>query len=406
MPVRIGSSNLAAAALVAAIAIACSGGGGSPAQPATVSSPPSTPDAAIQAGSVPAKYRDFKSDTYAKAENWMCRPDLVTAENDCLKANLDTTVIAADGRVSVVKSVPVSDAPIDCFYVYPTVPVDVAGGGANDLAMAADKRGEVAVLNFQFARFREVCNAYAPLYRQLKLSAFASAGAAQGLQLAYGDVRDAFAYYMAHFNKGKPFILIGHSQGAMHLTALLREEFDKDPDMRSRLVAAYIIGGRVGVPEGREVGGDLENIPLCRKADQTGCVVTYASFAASDPPPGASAIFGRTIGGAIAGCVNPAALDGGKAPLSNYLASAGIAAPNGQAITTPWVSLPNAVAAECVRRNGYSYLEISAAPLQGDARNTGQMVRSVPGWGLHLTEVNLTMGNLLDLVKSQGRAFH
>jgi hypothetical protein len=360
------------------------------------------PGSARQTAEVPEKYRGFSSELYAQDENWLCRPDLPPDQNDCFTADLDTTVIARDGSTSVVQSMPVSDAPVDCFYIYPTVP-GAQGEGPNDLDMAADKRGEVAVLHAQFARFREVCNTYAPLYRQVRFSAIGSASAGPAGALAYGDVRDAFAYYMAHFNQGRPIILIGHSQGAVHVGALLRREFDDDPDMRSRLVAAYLIGGRVGVPADADVGGDLQHIPLCRSATQTGCVVAYVSYAATDPPARGDR-FGLTIGRTISACVNPAAPGGGRAVLTPYMRSAGITAPDGGRITTPWVSLRDGIAGECVQREGFSYLEIGPAQ-DGDPRHPEQVIRHVPGWGLHLSEVNLTMGNLLDLVRSQAAAF-
>jgi hypothetical protein len=295
----------------------------------------------------------------------------------------------------------VAEALVDCFYIYPTIPGST-GATPNDLDMAADKRGEVGVLTSQFARFREVCNAYAPLYRQVRLSAIGTAeGSAAGV-LAYGDVRDAFKYYMAHFNQGRPFILIGHSQGAAHLSVLLRQEFDHDPDLRSRLVAAYLIGGRVGVPPGQVAGGDFQNTPLCESAQQTGCIVAYVAYAASAPPSGGDR-FGRTVGGTVSGCVNPASLSGGQAGLVNYSAGAGVATPEGQPLTTPYVSLPGALVARCVQRDGFTYLEVDA--VQGDARTGGQLIRNLPGWGLHLSEVSLTMGSLLDLVKSQSDAY-
>jgi hypothetical protein len=260
------------------------------------------------------------------------------------------------------------------------------------------------VLTAQFARFREVCNVFAPLYRQIKIDSIRTAAAVTGGPLAYGDVRDAFAYYMAHFNNGRPFVLVGHSQGAVHLTALLQREFDNDPDLRSRLLGAYLVGGRVGVPEGADIGGSLQNIPLCRRPDQTGCVVAYASYAES-APPGRGALFGNTIGGSVAGCVNPAAPGGGTAPLRNYSSSTGVSAPNGAPITTPYVSMPGAFTAECVAPPGFSYLEIGYANQPGDVRQTAGALRDLPGWGLHLSEVNLTLGNLLDLVRSQFAAF-
>lgn len=382
-------------AFLAALLVACSGGD----QPGTPDIDEATQPLARR--DVPEKYRGFTSELYAVDENWMCRPDIPAPVNDCLRPNLDTTVIHSDGRLTVVPSLAVVDAPVDCFYIYPTIPGST-GATPNDLDMAADKRGEVAVLTSQFARFREVCNVYAPLYRQVRLSAFGTAEGAAASALAYGDVRDAFKHYMAHFNQGRPFILIGHSQGAGHLNALIRQEIDPDPDLRSRMVSAYLIGGRVGVPPGEVVGGDFQNIPLCQRADQTGCVVAYVSYAAS-APPGPTDLFGRTSGGTISACVNPAAPSGGKAPLTNYASATGIRAPGGQTITTPYVSMPGVAVGECVQRGGFTYLEIGVA--ENDPRDGTQVVRHVAGWGLHLSEVNLTMGDLLELVRTQSKAF-
>jgi hypothetical protein len=39
--------------------------------------------------------------------------------------------------------------------------------------------------------------------------------------------------------------------------------------------------------------GRYGSMPLCTKADQIGCVVTYVSFRASSPPP-ANSRFGKT----------------------------------------------------------------------------------------------------------------
>ena len=74
------------------------------------------------------------------------------------------------------------------------------------------------------------------------------------------------------------------------LTQLIASEIDPNPDVRGRLVSALLLGGNVTVAAGQDVGGDFQNIPACRSADQTGCVVAYSSFI--EPPPTDSA-FGR-----------------------------------------------------------------------------------------------------------------
>ena len=58
------------------------------------------------------------------------------------------------------------------------------------------------------------------------------------------------------------------------------------------MLSALLIGFNVEVPEGQVVGGTFRTTPLCTRAGQTGCVITYVSFRADAPPP-AGALFGR-----------------------------------------------------------------------------------------------------------------
>jgi hypothetical protein len=61
------------------------------------------------------------------------------------------------------------------------------------------------------------------------------------LDLAYQDVEAAFDYYLQYFNKGRPFIVVRHSQGTTHTLRLLEEKIDNTPLYR-QLVAAYVVG--------------------------------------------------------------------------------------------------------------------------------------------------------------------
>ena len=85
----------------------------------------------------------------------------------------------------------------------------------------------------QFARFSTLCRTYAPLYRSATLSAIPRAIAGEDMSgvfnLAYGDVRAAWHYYLDHYNHGRPYVLIGHSQGTIHLTRLLASEIENGP---------------------------------------------------------------------------------------------------------------------------------------------------------------------------------
>jgi hypothetical protein len=177
------------------------------------------------------------------------------------------------------------------------------------------------------------------------------------------------------------------------------------------------------VPKGKDVGGAFQHIPLCHAAAQTACVITYVSFRATQPPPPGSR-FGKVSGeNMVAACTNPAALAGGSGELHAYLGTKGgafvgasEAAPgpwltSGAPITTPFVSVPGLLTAECVGTETASYLAVTvhgdpAGPrvsnITGDVVVNGE-VR--PDWGLHLIDVNEAMGNLLDIVDQQSKAF-
>ena len=151
------------------------------------------------------------------------------------------------------------------------------------------------------------------------------------MRLGYNDVLDAWNHYLKNDNNGRGVVLIGHSQGSGVLSQLIRNEIDGKP-IQSRIVSALLLGTNVAVPKGKDVGGTFKHMPLCRSAEQTGCVVTYVSFRSTIPPPPDSRDSGAVQdAGMEAGCTNPAALAGGRGQLRAYLthrhASVGDAAP-------------------------------------------------------------------------------
>jgi hypothetical protein len=104
--------------------------------------------AAAQAPASPAK------NDYSQAASWLCRP----GRQDACAVDLSSTVIAADGRFTREPWRADPKAPIDCFYVYPTVSTDKAINSD----MTADP-AELNVVASQFARFASRCRPYAPL---------------------------------------------------------------------------------------------------------------------------------------------------------------------------------------------------------------------------------------------------
>jgi hypothetical protein len=206
-------------------------------------------------------------------------------------------------------------------------------------------------------------------------------------------------------------VLIGHSQGSGVLTELIRREIDGKP-IQSKIVSALLLGTNVAVPKGQDVGGAFKTMPLCRAADQIGCVISYVSFRSNVPPP-ADSRFGKVQGeGMQAACTNPAAVAGGKGPLDARLSAAGrewVTPP--QAVNTPFVSVPRLLTGQCVSNEKGTYLEVTVNEDQHDPRTDeigGDVVTSgkvVPGWGLHLIDVHLAIGNLVDIVGQQAKAY-
>ncbi|ALL12340.1 DUF3089 domain-containing protein [Caulobacter henricii] len=350
---------------------------------------------------------------YGKSENWLCLP----GRDDACATDQSTTIVAADGKAAQETFAAATQAPVDCFYVYPTVSTDP--GGNSDMTIDAAER---SVVGQQLTRFGTQCRIFAPMYRQVTLAALRKVmmgGQAGDAALAYGDVRDAWNHYLAHENKGRGVVLIGHSQGSRMLLQLLKEEIDGKP-VQKQVVSALTLGMNTPV----DATGRYGTLPLCTSASQTGCIVTYVSFRASSPPP-ASSRFGRTDPqGLRAGCVNPAALLAGKAsteatPLSAYFSAKGMgstaATPKpwakGLAVTTSFVATPGLVSGRCVSEGEFSYLSVAVNADPADPRVddiTGDILvfgQPLKDWGLHLIDVNLAMGDLVALVGEQSRAY-
>ncbi|HWO01099.1 MAG TPA: DUF3089 domain-containing protein [Blastocatellia bacterium] len=352
---------------------------------------------------------------YSDGKTWLCRP----GRQDACAVDLTATVVAANGKLIRESWAPNPKPEIDCFYVYPTVSNDATPNSDMDAGPE-----ELGVIRAQFARFASQCRTYAPLYRQVTLTALrafiAGKPVAADRALGYNDVVDAWNYYLEHDNQGRGVVLIGHSQGSGVLTQLIAKEIDGKP-VQSRIVSALLLGTSLPVPRGKDVGGAFKQMPLCHSASQTGCVITYASFRSNVPPPSNSR-FGRVSGeNMMSACTNPAALGGGSGQLHSYLASAGrgngsSAEPRpwvtpAQPVTTPFVSVPGLLTAECVSNEKGSYLAITVHGDPADPR-TDEIVGDVvvggqvqADWGLHLIDVNLAMGNLVEIVGQQSKAY-
>jgi hypothetical protein len=351
---------------------------------------------------------------YSDSANWLCRP----GRADACVTDQTATVVAADGSEKVETWAADPNAPVDCFYVYPTVSTEPTPN--SDMIPGP---GEKSVVVHQIARLASKCRVYAPMYRQVTLSALASLLAGKPVTadrvLAYGDVRDAWNEYLAHDNHGRGVVLIGHSQGSGVLTALVQQEIDGKP-VQKQIVSIILGGTALQVPAGKDVGGDFKSVTLCRAPTQTGCAIAFSSFRANVPPP-PGARFGQSkSAGMVAACVNPAALAGGKGELKAYMPAQTVGlspqppvewVKGGKPIATTFVTPPGLLTGECVSNEHGNYLAVTINADPKDPR-TDDIIGDVvvggqvqAGWGLHLIDMNLTMGNLVDLVGAQSKAW-
>ena len=347
---------------------------------------------------------------YSDPKNWLCRP----GGQDACAIDHTTTVISSDGKLTTETWKADPNAPIDCFYVYPTVSTDP--GPNSD--MTADP-AENNVIRQQFARLASKCRPYAPLYRQVTLAALRQAMGGGGRAvldrgLGYEDVRDAWNHYLKNDNRGRGVVLVGHSQGSYVLNSLIAQEIEGKP-VHSQLVSAILMGTTVSVPKGKDVGGTFKQTPLCKSPSQIGCVITFASFRSTVPPP-ANSLFGVVREeGLEAACTNPANLAGGSGELRAYLSTgasnivgrgpARVWVTPEQKIETPFVSVPGLLSAKCASNENANYLEITVHGNAADPRTDDIGGDLTPMWGLHLVDVNLAMGNLVDIVGQQARAY-
>ncbi len=337
---------------------------------------------------------------------WLCKPGL--ADNPC-KPGLSTTQISPTGEVLGTSEPKAKKPRVDCFYVYPTVSDDV--GRNSDLSIDPEER---SIALYQAARYSRLCRVFAPMYRQRTIMALLSGQPATDEEraLAYGDVLSAWKTYLRKYNDGRGIVVLGHSQGTTVLRRLIADRVDGRPGVRKRLVSAYLFGGDVEVKEGKLVGGDFKHVPGCESARQVGCSIGFSTFNAPVPP---NSRFGRPDSGLATRdvlCANPAALGGGAGSLDSIFPSerfapgttiglatelVGVPRP---AVSTTWIEAKGAYSGVCDSSDDADVLQIS--PLEG-----APALNAVPDatWGLHLTDPNIALGNLVGVLKRQIKAY-
>jgi hypothetical protein len=199
---------------------------------------------------------------YRQDASWLARPGLVNDPSAWVPEGVPQT-----GRGSAA-----------IFYIHPTTYLErdrwnapLQPGGE------AEFRTEIFVQS-QASAFNSSGDIWAPRYRQAAYGAFLlkSEDAQKALDFAYQDVLAAFHRFLDEAG-ARPIILAGHSQGALHLERLLRDEVAGKPIAR-RIVAAYVIGWPISTASDLPTLG----LPACASASQTACILSWMTF--GDPP--------------------------------------------------------------------------------------------------------------------------
>lgn len=196
---------------------------------------------------------------------------------------------------------------MDVFFLHPTTHMKpTQWNAAYDDASAQPMIKSIALKNMATAFSEKL---YAPRYRQATTGAFydESGQGEIAQQRAYQDILAAYDNFMSRRDKSRPFMLVGHSQGALHLLNLLKDRVANSSE-RSHLIAAYILGWPVSIEE------DLEAIGMkpCETADETGCVISWMSYAGGADTTDLKAWYDTSLGlngkpraGSTMLCTNP-----------------------------------------------------------------------------------------------------
>ena len=384
------------------------------------------------------------TDRYNSVSNWICSPKKSFGAHTCA-TDTESTDVSSSGARRLVEAKAVSDsaAKVDCFYVYPTTSLDQKGN--SDFSYADDQ--ENFMVKSQAAAYSSVCSVWAPVYQQL--TAMDLAGFVNGdNDLAFTDIQDAFRTFLAtRKDQTRPFLLIGHSQGAQHLAKILKEEVAPCPEVQSRLVAAHLIGAPPGtVLVDKDAEGSSTTTPACTSATQTGCIVAFNSFETQGPQDCAfsSNVLSTLPEGLKIPCVSPQALLKSSTTQGRWLLSptAGGSSKSGlygmiktmlpggkdahlyqpgpyadnklnaAKINTDFFSMNGRFAAECKSacdgKFEYLFFSVNDPDDNSDPRPAviaGTMPKNAFIDGSHLADVNLALESLVELARQQSKAW-
>ena len=165
------------------------------------------------------------------------------------------------------------DSVADVFFIYPTTYTGTKqnlNADINDAELNA--KTDYSSILFQASVFNQHCRIFSPRYRQAHFSAFFQNNeeTKAAFDTAYADLKNAFEFYLLHYNNRRPIIIAGHSQGALMAIKLLKDFFDGKA-LQQQLVAAYIIGWPVAQ-------NSFQKIEVCKDSIQTECFCTWRTL--------------------------------------------------------------------------------------------------------------------------------
>lgn len=343
------------------------------------------------------------SNAYDDPQMWFSRPGLANdpsnwrppAEGDAERAPDSEKAMGGDRLIPPAKAAttaseagvpPVGDAAI--FFVHPTSYYSKASWNAPLDDRDANYRATLFMQGMASA-FGDAGQVWAPRYRQATLGAFLATDrvtAGKAIDAAYRDVEQAFDAFLASIPKNRPIILAGHSQGALHLTTLLKNRIAGTP-LAKRIVAAYVIGWPISVDT------DLAGLglPACQTPEQKGCILSWATFAEPADTSMVTGAYDGTIGfdgrpraGTRMLCTNPLtgtpdAAAGPDANLGTLKPSEGFKA---------GTLIPHVVGAKCDGDRGFLLI--------GDAEAAKNYAPSyvLPGNNYHVFDITLFWANV------------
>jgi hypothetical protein len=166
------------------------------------------------------------------------------------------------------------DSSVDVFFIHPTTYTDkkFTEWNASIFDEELNKKTDQTTILYQASVFNGSCRIFAPRYRQAHIRAFYinNNTSKKYFDTAYNDIKNAFEYYLKHFNNGRPIIIASHSQGTLHAGRLLKDYFENN-ELQKQLVCAYIVG--MPIPNDY-----FKRLNPCKDSTQTGCFVGWRTF--------------------------------------------------------------------------------------------------------------------------------